>query len=205
MDITGSDAVSVDVGKRLTELREERNISMRTLAKQSGLSANALSMIERGLSSPSVSTLNKLADALAIPITAFFRSEPVRQDIVFRKSNERPRVPFMRGLWESLGGDEFNGHVEAFMLTLENGGSSGPFNIAHKGHEFVYCLRGNIDYEVGGVMYSMTAGDSLLFSANLTHKWNNPGPVVANAIVLISGFETSDHPGAIHLASNDGK
>ena len=44
---------SIDVGKRLRALREERGISMRALARRSGLSANALSMIERGLTSPS--------------------------------------------------------------------------------------------------------------------------------------------------------
>ena len=42
------EALSVDVGGRLRELRESRGISMRTLATRSGLSANALSMIERG-------------------------------------------------------------------------------------------------------------------------------------------------------------
>ena len=56
--------VAVDVGARLKQLREDRRVSMRTLAKNSGLSANALSMIERGLTSPSVSTLTKLAGAL---------------------------------------------------------------------------------------------------------------------------------------------
>lgn len=201
MDIMGKDALSVDVGQRLTVLREERDISMRTLAKRSGLSANALSMIERGLASPSVSTLNKLADALGVPITAFFRAEPTRFDVVFRKAAERPRVPFMRGLWEGLGGEEFSGHVEAFMLTLENGGSSGVFGIKHAGHEFVLCLRGSIEYQVDGSTYLMNAGDSLLFAANLDHRWRNPGPVVASVVVMISGFENNEHPGDYHLAS----
>ena len=70
---------SLDVGKILRIMREERDISMRSLARDSGLSANALSMIERGLTSPSVSTLNKIATALGIPITAFFRTEPSKQ------------------------------------------------------------------------------------------------------------------------------
>ena len=65
------DAISVDVSTRLRELREGRGISMRTLATRSGLSANALSMIERGKTSPSVSTLYKLAAALGVSITAF--------------------------------------------------------------------------------------------------------------------------------------
>ncbi len=126
MDPFGKEAESVDVGQRLRILREERSISMRALARRSGLSANALSMIERGLTSPSVSTLNKLATALEVPITAFFRQEPVREKIVFRKAAERARVPFLRGLIEGLGGENFIGRVEAFLLTLENGGSSGP-------------------------------------------------------------------------------
>src|SRR5512144_1776492 len=107
----------MDVGARLRVLREERGISMRALARRSGLSANALSMIERGLTSPSVSTLNKLSTALQVPITAFFRLEPTREKIVFRKSSERTRVPFMRGVIEGLGGESFLGRVEAFLLT----------------------------------------------------------------------------------------
>lgn len=66
------EAASVNVASSLRELREARGISMRTLATKSGLSANALSMIERGKTSPSVSTLYKLADALGVSITAFF-------------------------------------------------------------------------------------------------------------------------------------
>src|SRR5512145_1395989 len=89
MDSHGRDAESVDVGQRLRILRDERDISMRALARRSGLSANALSMIERGLTSPSVSTLNKLANALEVPITAFFRQEPLREQIVYRKGAER--------------------------------------------------------------------------------------------------------------------
>jgi len=122
MDLLSKAAISVDVGRRLAQLRQERKISARALSRLSNLSANALSMIERGKTSPSVSTLYKLAEALEVPITAFFRTEPERQKVVFRKADERTRVPFQRGLWEGLGGESFTGHVEPFMLTLESGG-----------------------------------------------------------------------------------
>jgi len=144
MDLLGKDAVSVDVGGRLRVLRQERDMSMRALARASGLSANALSMIERGRTSPSVSTLYKLSEAMEIPITAFFRELPPRNEIVFRKASERTRVPFLRGVWEGLGGEFFVGRMEPFMLTLESGASSGPFGIIHSGHEFVMCLRGKL-------------------------------------------------------------
>ena len=75
-------AVSVNVGSRLAELRQERNLSVRALSRASGLSANALSMIERSRTSPSVSTLYRLAEAMQVPVTVFFRVEGSRQKIV---------------------------------------------------------------------------------------------------------------------------
>ncbi len=201
MDPYGKEAESVDVGQRLRVLREERGISMRALARRSGLSANALSMIERGLTSPSVSTLNKLAAALEVPITAFFRQEPVREQIVFRKAAERSRVPFLRGLIEGLGGESFVGRVEAFLLTLESGGSSGPHGMIHTGHEMVFCLRGTLEYEVDNQHFLLEPGDSLIFAAQLIHRWRNPGSSVSNAIIVISAFEDSERPGEFHLAS----
>jgi transcriptional regulator with XRE-family HTH domain len=201
MDPYGKEADSVDVGQRLRILREERGISMRALARRSGLSANALSMIERGLTSPSVSTLNKLATALEVPITAFFRQEPVREQIVFRKASERTRVPFLRGIIEGLGGESFVGRVEAFLITLESGGSSGPHGMIHTGHEMVFCMRGVLEYEVDNQRFTLEPGDSLIFAAQLMHRWRNPSSTVTNAIIVISAFEDSERPGEFHLAS----
>jgi transcriptional regulator with XRE-family HTH domain len=199
MDFTDRDAISVNVGTELRSLREEKGLSIRALARASGISANAISMIERGRTSPSVSTLYKMANALNVPITDFFESVPERQNVVFRKALERTRVPFQRGLWEGLGGEGFVGRVEPFALTLENGASSGPFPITHTGHEFVVCLRGQLEYQVEGEIYLLEAGDSLLFSSHLRHKWRNPGPNVTNAIFVLSGFAEGEDPVQRHI------
>jgi transcriptional regulator with XRE-family HTH domain len=187
-------AVSVDVGNRLRQLREARKVSMRTLATMSGLSANALSMIERGKTSPSVSTLYRIADALSVPVTDFFGPEEARKKVVFLKADERTHLPFLRGLWEGLGGEQFTGRMMPFMVTLENGATSGPTNMLHTGHEFVYCLRGQLEYQVDGNLYLLETGDSLLFAAQLKHRWRNPGGTVTNALILISDFSEGDLP-----------
>jgi quercetin dioxygenase-like cupin family protein/DNA-binding Xre family transcriptional regulator len=201
LDIFEKEALSVDVGSRLRELRTERSKSMRALARMSGLSTNALSMIERGRTSPSVSTLYKLSEALEVPITAFFRTEPPKDKIVFRKSSERTRVSFQRGLWEGLGGESFVGQVEPFMLTLESGASSGPHGMIHSGHEFILCIRGQLEYEVEDQHFLLEAGDSLLFAARLRHRWRNGGKTVANAVLVLSGFERDERPSEFHLTS----
>ena len=191
---------TMDVGRRLRELRTERGLSMRALARLSGLSTNALSMIERGKTSPSVSTLYKLSEALEVPITAFFRTEPPREAIVFRKANIRSRVELQRGLWEGLGGESFLGRVEPFMLTLEGGATSGPHGLVHSGHEFVICLKGLLEYEVEDQRFTLQPGDSLLFASKLRHRWRNPDKNVANVLFVLSGFAQDERPSEFHLS-----
>jgi len=121
-----NDSIPINVGESLRRLREAHNLSMRALAKTSGLSANALSMIERGKTSPSVSTLYKLADALRVPVMAFFGTPQEREQVIYLRALYRSRLPFVRGTWEGLGGEKIVSRVEPFALSLETGADSGP-------------------------------------------------------------------------------
>ncbi|OQX64435.1 MAG: hypothetical protein B5M51_03820 [Anaerolinea sp. 4484_236] len=202
MELYKRNAVSINVGVRLRELRSERGLSIRALARQSSLSANALSMIERSKTSPSVSTLYKLADAMGVPVTAFFGEDVERDAVVFRKADERTRIPFQRGTWEGLGGENFVGRIEPFVLTLESGANSGLHTMVHTGHEFVICLRGELEYQVEDKFYNLEPGDSLMFSARLRHRWRNLGGNVTNVLFLLSGFAEGESPAPMHVAGN---
>lgn len=201
MGLFDDGVLTIDVGGRLRQLRTERGKSMRALAQASGLSTNALSMIERGRTSPSVSTLYKLAGALEVPITAFFRLEPPKGDIVFCQAGERKQVSFPKGIWEGLGGETFTGLLEPYVLTLEPGGSSGPFGMLHTGSEFVMCLSGQIEYEVEDQKFTLNPGDSLIFAAQMRHRWRNMGDEIATAIIVLSGFQQGERPSEFHLSS----
>ncbi len=194
-----TEVIPVNVGDSLKRLRAEKGLSMRALAKNSGLSANALSMIERGRTSPSVSTLYKLADALGVPVTAFFGAPEARQQVIHLSAHEHARVPVVGGSWEGLGGEKFTGRVEPFVLNLEPGGDSGPAPLVHTGHEFVFVLTGQIEYLVEDHLYLLSPGDSLLFAAHLVHKWRNPGQVATSVLIVLSGFSDSDHPLSTHV------
>jgi DNA-binding XRE family transcriptional regulator len=78
------------VGSRLHELRTGQGLSLRVLADRSGLNINTLSLIEHGKSSPSVSTLQQLANALNVKIGAFFEEQPRSLRVVhFRACHAR--------------------------------------------------------------------------------------------------------------------
>jgi transcriptional regulator with XRE-family HTH domain len=200
---TNSAATSVEIGSRIKALREERGLSLRALAQASLITPNALSQIEHGHVSPSVSTLNRLAGALGVPITIFFDVGAPRESIVFVKADQRTRVPFARGLMEGLGGELFAGRVEPFFLTLEAGGNSGLHPVVHTGHEFVFCVRGVLEYTVESSVFQLEAGDSLLFASHLRHRWRNPGGTVTNAIIVLSGFDEAERPAARHVTAED--
>jgi transcriptional regulator with XRE-family HTH domain len=197
------DASSVNVGDRLHELRTLQELSLRALAMKCGLSIHTLSMIEKGKTSPSISTIYKLADALSVPLTYFFNPDTNRKQIIFLKPDERTRMPFTRGMFEGLGGENFVGNIEPFLLTLESSANSGPQVMSHTGHEFIFCLRGTLEYHVEHKIYELTAGDSLLFAAHLKHRWKNPGKTVATALIIISCFDDEVDLHGIHWKAGE--
>lgn len=203
MALYQNNALSINVGERLHELRAMHEMSLRELALKSGLSIHTLSMIEKGKTSPSVSTLYKLAETLGVPISYFFNPNNNRKQVIFLKADERTHMPFTRGVFEGLGGENFIGSIEPFLLTLESGANSGPQVMTHTGEEFVFCLRGQLEYQVEHQIYELSAGDSVLFAAHLKHRWKNPGRMVATALIVVSGFTAQDEVHGLHWKAGE--
>lgn len=61
-----------NIGKRIKELREERNLEQQDLGGKCNLNNSALSRIESGRINSTVSTLNKIAVALEVPLKELF-------------------------------------------------------------------------------------------------------------------------------------
>ena len=192
-------ASEVNVGQRLRELRRERGYSIRELAERSSLAINTLSLIENNKTSPSVSTLQLLAGALGITITSFFDIPQPHQSVVYTRSSQRPHVNFQLGTLEDLGSGFSERLVEPFLVTLEPGARSGSRWIVHTGQEFVYCLEGQIDYEVEEQTYQLTTGDSLLFEAHLPHRWKNTQAQRARFLLILRPSDESDRPTEQHF------
>ena len=136
-----------------------------------------------------------------IPITAFFRLEPPKQEIVFCQPGQRKQVQFSNGILEGLGGELFTGRIEPFVLELEADATSGPFGIIHSGSEFVMCLVGSVEYEIEDEKYDLGPGSSLIFSAQLRHRWRNVGEDKAKLLIVQAGFEHGERPSEFHLTS----
>ena len=191
---------ALNVGKRLQALRQARGLSQRALAELSGLNFNTLSLIENEKSSPNVSTLQQLADALEVPVTAFFEVQAEeRQPVVFQKYGERQRIEFDQGNFADLGGGLTLGEATPLLMTLDPHQDSGEEPILHTGQEFVYCLEGEMVFWVDGEAYPLNSGDSLIFEASVSHRWANQTDAPAKAVVVICPADREDRSVAQHL------
>lgn len=195
------------VGNKLRIIREERGLSQRELAQRASISTNAISLIERDENSPSVSTLQNLAAALNVRMSYFFDDyEPTQ--ILHVKAGNRPAISSKGVKIEGLDGKLNYQEIEPFLVTLNPNSGSGERQVVHTGHEMVYCLSGNVEYLIDGQIYSLEAGDFLLFEAHLPHLWRNVTAEDATILLILQASgqaaqsverHFSDYPSLRHI------
>jgi quercetin dioxygenase-like cupin family protein len=148
-----------------------------------------------------VSTLTKLAKALEVPVAAFFREQNQKSKVIYCPKAQRNEIHFLQGKWEGLGGDQFEGPLEAYLLYVDPDGSSGNHAMVHSGNELVFCMDGQLEYIIEHQKYILNPGDSLFFLSNMEHRWQNTGTGNAKAMIIVSGYDPHDSPGEYHLTS----
>jgi len=189
----------INVGRRLRELRNGRNLSLRALAEQSGLNVNTLSLIENQRTSPSVSTLQQLARTLQVSISTFFETDDDNKQLVFQKSGSRSHVIFNHCTIEDMGAGMPHFGAEPLIVSHAPFADSGTIPIVHTGREFVYCLEGHIAYTVDATTYILEPGDSLLFEAYLPHYWKNLDDTPSRNLLVLCPMDERDRPTERHF------
>jgi len=161
------------IGTQVREFRQKLDMTVVELAKVAGLSAGMLSKIEHGLTSPSLSTMQSLAKALHVPVTALFRRFEEERDASFVKAGEGLKIE-RRG---TRAGHQYQllGHtvgksigMEPYLIILTDKSDVFPI-FQHTGVEFLYMLEGEVSYRHGSKTYLMQPGDSLFFDADAPH------------------------------------
>ena len=163
-------ALEVAIGRQVRTLRKRLNMTVANVAKQAKLS---LSKIENGLTSPSLATLNALANALHVPVTSLFRGYEEQRDVTNIKAGEGLPIE-RRG---SHAGHQYQllGHtigkpytIEPYLITISDKSEVFPV-FQHAGTEFIYMLEGRVTYRHANKTYTLEPGDSLFFDAEASH------------------------------------
>ena len=80
--------LEVAIGREVRAFRLRQEVTVTELANLTGLSIGMLSKIENGNTSPSLKTLQTLANALSVPLSAFLRRFEEHRAAVYTKNGE---------------------------------------------------------------------------------------------------------------------
>ena len=162
-------------GNRLRELRRQGGQTLRDLAAKTDLSVSLLSQLERGTTSPSISSLKRIAAALGVSIFQLLDEEAPAQSVV--RSDRRRKLILQEGdLDYELLSPDAKRKLEVWFGRLEPGASSGPEPATHESEEFIFVLQGQLRIEFGAVSHQLGPGDAIQYDGNQPHLISNPGP-----------------------------
>lgn len=167
--------LEIAIGREVRSHRRLQNITVAELSASTGLSIGMLSKIENGNTSPSLTTLQTLAHALSVPITAFFRGFEEKREAVHTKAGagveldrEGTRAGHQYRLLGHIGSNTSGVMVEPYLITLSSESDVFPA-FQHSGVEMIYMLEGRVTYRHGDALYELEPGDTLFFDADAPH------------------------------------
>ena len=169
-------AKTMSVGSLIRKTRKELGFSLQNVADRSGLSVSFVSQAERGVLTPSVSSLKKIATALEIPAGILMfnsgdNSGATMVSVIRRNDRKKIVLPQSNAHYELITPD-MRRRASMLSLTADAGAQSGP-TLSHYGEDCVVVLQGALDIQVGDMWHKLKRGDSIYFNSEIPHRWQN--------------------------------
>ncbi|GGA72048.1 hypothetical protein GCM10011490_23510 [Pseudoclavibacter endophyticus] len=175
MDVSDSLDRTLDaVGPRLLRLRQRRDITLKQLADDTGISASTLSRLEQGLRRPTLEQLLPLARVYGVTLDELVDAPPTGDPRV----NMRP--------FQGWGGSTFvpltrrPGGIQAYKIVLPAGRDDAvPEPRTHEGFDWAYVLNGTLRLVLGEHDLLLTPGEAAEFDCRTPHWFGatSAGPV----------------------------
>jgi transcriptional regulator with XRE-family HTH domain len=175
-----------ELGERLRAIRLLRRLTLREVAQAAGVSESFVSQLERGRSSASVATLQRLAAAVGIEVSDLFAGESPIGPHVLRR-HERQLLE-----WGHLGRKALLTpkpflSLEVVAAVFDPGGSTGDEPYTHgDSEELLLVLAGRVQVQLGSELLDLSAGDSVNYRSSTPHRVSNPGDETAEVLFVIS-------------------
>ena len=175
------------MGGRLRTIRRRRQATLRTVAERAGISESFLSQVERGVASPSVASLQRIAGALSVSVADLFEPDGVRsQPKVIRKASRPSLALGARGRKFLLTPRPLE-NLEVFIGELEPGGATAESPYMHgDSEELVVVLAGEVQLQLEDRVFTLEAGDSIDYRSSTPHRVVNVGGGIAEVMWVIS-------------------
>jgi XRE family transcriptional regulator, regulator of sulfur utilization len=182
----GAQALSGQLGRTIQRLRKGYNMSLSELADQSGVAKSIISQIERNETNPTLATIWRLSQALDVSIDRFLvqtDDEPIvekasRNDVpVLTSDDGKCRLAI-------IGWIKTVEWVQWYDFVADPGGALESDAHQRGSIECLSVLSGELEVEVGGVIETAAAGETLRYRCDRPHVIRNKGAAPAQATMV---------------------
>ena len=160
----------MEIGNKIKQLRTQKGLTLEELASRSELTKGFLSQLERDLTSPSITTLSDILEALGSSLSEFFREDRNDKFVFGAEDFFVDRRENYTVNW--IVPNTQKNQMEPILLELEQNGES--FEVApHSGEEFGYVLSGSIDLICDGKRSIIRQGETFYLHGRSFHTIKN--------------------------------
>lgn len=161
------------IGQQIRKMRQRRRLTIQQLADASGMSASMLSLVERGLTSPSLLSLTSIGRNLGITLAEMMSGQLNDPDETVTRVDSMPLIKTPDGILRRvLRQDRKRGVTITYNEYGPNIGNS-PVGITHIGFEYGLVVEGELTIEIDGVQTVLHSGDVVSLKSTRLHKiWN---------------------------------
>ncbi len=177
----------VNIGKKIQEYRKLKNLSIKELAEQSGVTSSLLSQLERNLANPSINTLKTIANVLGAPLFSFFMDTGETDSFIVRAGNRKKLIfPSNEEFAYELLTPDTSGAIEFLLMSLAPHTKSSDLLIGHEGEEVAYVTKGNVQLNFENQTITLFKGDSIRIPPFYKHMWENESKETSEVIFAVT-------------------
>ena len=177
--------INLIIAKNLKAFRESKKLSLEKVAEVTGVSKTMIGQIERGVSSPTITTIWKIANGLKISFTSLINNPQPDTKVV--SMSEVQTLVEDKGkyrLYPYFSFDE-DRRFEVYSVEIEKGGYLSAESHGEGTEEFLTVFDGELTVLVNDIEYTVMNGDSIRFKADRPHTYHNSGETLTRLSMVI--------------------
>lgn len=167
-----AEQVTESIGKKIRNLRQERNLTQQELADRTELTKGYISQLENGQVAPSVITLLDIIECLGSNPSEFFKEEEP-MNVVYQEEGFFEKIDSEGNSIQWIVPTAQQNRMEPLLVELKPGKRLDEEK-PHEGEEFGFVISGRIKLHLGDDVFTAKAGESFYYQAGSTHWIENP-------------------------------